>query len=483
MSEHEPLSVRAVLREIPLPRLPLRISERRVLLLVMDVLAVNAAVFVALWLWALRRPTTTFSIDFALSEARWFVLLSILWLTVAHLNDFYNLKVAANPLSSGLCLVRITLIVLLVYLMIYFFSAPKSLPRVVVLFYAVVSLPLLALWRALYAVVFTMPQFQQRALVVGAGWAGRTIVEAIREYSPAEYRIVGYVDDDPHKQQQVVAGLPVLGTRETLAEIVRREEVAEIILAVTHTLHGDLFQALIDCSDWGVQITPMTTLYEQLTGRVAVEHIGNNWLLDLPINGKATLNPYPALKRAIELIFSLTGLALSLPLLPLIALAIYLDCPGPIFYRQERLGRGGKPFRVIKLRSMIPDAEKGEAQWAQENDSRVTRVGRFLRRTRLDEIPQLINVLRGEMSLIGPRPERPEFVTQLEKQIPFYRTRLRVRPGLTGWAQVKYRYGNSVDDALIKLQYDLYYIKHQSVYLDLLILLKTIGVVLSFSGT
>ena len=170
--------------------------------------------------------------------------------------------------------------------------------------------------------------------------------------------------------------------------------------------------------------------------------------------------------------------------LPFVALAIYLESPGPIFYSQGRVGRAGRTFQLIKLRSMVPDAEQdGQARWAEEKDKRVTRVGRFLRRTRLDELPQCLNVLRGEMSLIGPRPERPEFVTRLQKRIPFYRSRLAVRPGLTGWAQVNYHYGSSVEDALVKLQYDLYYIKHKSLYLDLLILLKTIGVVLSFQDT
>jgi lipopolysaccharide/colanic/teichoic acid biosynthesis glycosyltransferase len=171
-------------------------------------------------------------------------------------------------------------------------------------------------------------------------------------------------------------------------------------------------------------------------------------------------------------------------ILPILALIIKLDSPGPVFYRQPRSGRAGRPFQVLKLRSMRMDAERdGQARWALPNDKRVTRVGRFLRSSRLDEAPQLLNVLKGEMSFIGPRPERPEFIAQLQQEIPFYRTRLVVRPGLTGWAQVNYRYASSVEDALVKLQYDLYYVKHQSVYLDLVILLKTIGVVLTMRGT
>jgi lipopolysaccharide/colanic/teichoic acid biosynthesis glycosyltransferase len=173
-----------------------------------------------------------------------------------------------------------------------------------------------------------------------------------------------------------------------------------------------------------------------------------------------------------------------LVLLPFIALAIALDCPGPVFYRQVRSGRGGRQFQVWKLRTMVPNAEEeGKPQWATEEDERVTRVGRILRKTRLDELPQVINVMRGEMSIVGPRPERPEFIEELQERIPFYRTRLTIKPGLTGWAQIFYGYGSTVEDALIKLQYDLYYIRHWSLWLDLYVILKTVGVVLTLRGT
>jgi lipopolysaccharide/colanic/teichoic acid biosynthesis glycosyltransferase len=180
---------------------------------------------------------------------------------------------------------------------------------------------------------------------------------------------------------------------------------------------------------------------------------------------------------------ALLGLAVLGVLLPFIALAVALDDGGPIFYKQTRLGKAGKPFRVIKLRTMRCDAEKdGKAQWAKKDDARITRVGKFLRKTRLDELPQVINILKGDMHIVGPRPERPEFIANLEEQIPFYRTRLIVKPGLTGWAQVFYEYGNSVRDAMVKLQYDLYYIRNKSVWMDLFVIIKTISVVLQMGG-
>jgi lipopolysaccharide/colanic/teichoic acid biosynthesis glycosyltransferase len=180
----------------------------------------------------------------------------------------------------------------------------------------------------------------------------------------------------------------------------------------------------------------------------------------------------------------LLGALIFISLLPFLALAITLDCPGPILYRQARSGLGGRPYRMLKLRTMVPDAEEdGLARWASVDDERITRVGRFLRKTRLDELPQVFNVLHGEMSIVGPRPERPEFIAELQDKIPFYRTRLVVKPGLTGWAQIHYGYGNTVEDALVKLQYDLYYIRHWSLWMELYVIFKTIGVMFRFGGT
>jgi exopolysaccharide biosynthesis polyprenyl glycosylphosphotransferase len=227
----------------------------------------------------------------------------------------------------------------------------------------------------------------------------------------------------------------------------------------------------------------MPLLYERLTGKIAVEHAGSQWHVALPLQSRPTRTAEAVLKRMLDLVGGLVLVGLLLVLLPFIALAIRLDTPGPILYRQQRVGWRGRVFTALKFRSMVHDAEPdGEAQWATKDDPRVTRVGRWLRRTRLDELPQAWNVLRGEMSLVGPRPERPEFVEQLQRVIPFYRARLAIKPGLTGWAQINYGYGNSVEASLAKLQYDLYYLKHQSFWFDLLILARTVYVVLLMKG-
>jgi lipopolysaccharide/colanic/teichoic acid biosynthesis glycosyltransferase len=230
----------------------------------------------------------------------------------------------------------------------------------------------------------------------------------------------------------------------------------------------------------------MPTLYEQITGRIPIELVGQHlWALVLPHQEHALpFNLYQTLKRIIDCMLALVGLTLFALCFPALALAIKLDSPGPIFYFQERVGRGGNVFKIAKLRSMIDGAENlTGARWATAYDQRVTRFGRIMRKTRLDEIPQLINVLAGNMSLVGPRPERPEFVYLLGREIPFYQSRHVVKPGLTGWAQIRYGYGNSTGDALRKLQYDLYYIRHQSFMFDLLIMARTIVTILKFRGT
>ena len=468
---------------MPLPKLPLRISERKTLLVFMDLLLVNAATLFALWLWTRRDPWRTPSQVFVLSQAHWFLFLTALWLLLASVNDFYELKIAAHFLSSTLTLLKITAFMLLVYFLIYFFSPRNSLPRLFILFYAVLSFIFLGLWRSGYALLFSRLPFQRRVIIVGAGSAGQTIVQTIRENLGPDYQLVGYIDDDPAKQGQVIGGLPVIGTRWDLAPLVKAQDISEVILAITHNIHPELFRALMDCQEQGAQITPMPLLYERITGKVPVEHIGNSWPVALPLDHPSTRGFFPLFKRAVDLSITAIGLTVFVILLPMVALALYIDSPGPIFYTQERVGKGRKTFRLIKFRSMIPNAEKeGIAVWAKKGDPRITKVGRFLRLTRLDELPQFINVLTGEMSVVGPRPERPEFVAELEERIPFYKVRHSVKPGMAGWGLVRYGYADSIEDALEKVQYDLYYIKHQSIYLDLLILAKTIGAVITFKG-
>lgn len=463
-------------------RLPL--SERRLLLGTGDLIAVNLSVLLSLriWAWVGQRP---FGLPFILSQAHWLVILSLLWLLLAAANNFFDLTLTARWLRSQSRLLQIELQLLVIYLVIFFLSPRDALPRLFILYYAGISYALIAVWRLARPFLIGWQPFRRRVVVVGVGWAAQTISEAIQQYAAADYEVVGCVDEGrPLQQDEVIVSAEAIGYGPDLVRIARDLQVSEIVLATSSNVEGELFQAIMDCYELGIPITPMPLLYEQLTGMVPVEYVGGHWTVVLPLEGRSPFDPYPLLKRLIDISLSLIGLAVLAAILPLLALIMTLDAPGPIFYQQERMGLAGRMFRLIKLRSMVLEAESAKGPiWAVEDDPRVTRVGRFLRKSRLDELPQLFNVLKGDMSLIGPRPERPYFVEHLQKTIPFYRTRLSIRPGLTGWAQVNYRYGSSEEDALVKLKYDLYYIRHRSLLLDLLILLRTVGKVIRLEGT
>jgi exopolysaccharide biosynthesis polyprenyl glycosylphosphotransferase len=295
--------------------------------------------------------------------------------------------------------------------------------------------------------------------------------------------LIGFIDDDAQLHGKRWQDVSILGDRYDLLPELDRRAVDEIVLAVSKPIDNELLQLFVDCHERGISVTPMPVLYEKLSGKVAVEHIGSQWYAALPLtkNSFDTLNRVG--KRLLDLVCGLIIGAIFVTIFPFVAIAIKLDSPGAIFYQQERVGQYGKKFTVCKFRSMVQNAERnGKAQWATKGDARITKVGQFMRKTRIDELPQVINVLRGEMSMVGPRPERQQFIDELQYKIPFFRTRLAAKPGLTGWAQVNYGYGSTIEDAVIKLQYDLYYLKHWSPWLDLKILLRTFAVVFKMQG-
>ncbi|MCS6871217.1 MAG: sugar transferase [Anaerolineae bacterium] len=464
----------------------LRLSERRFLLLVGDTVACLLATLVAMVAWSLTAPEP-FDLDFVARRAHWFIIMPLLWLIVARLNGFNNLRLAYQNAAMFARLLFISVQVVIIYLFIFFLVVPSGLdlPRLFTLYYAVAAFSLVGMWRVSRPRLFSWSQQPRRAVLIGNGKAAAALAQTIAQEAPNDYEIIGYVPSELSSDSRLL-NLRQLSLSDDLTQVVRQHNVSELILAHNGMLSAELFQAVMACYEQGIAITPMPLLYEQITGRVPIEHVGQfDWQLVLPLDGDTlSFRLYLAIKRLIDVTLALIGLACFAVILPPLALLIRLDSRGPIFYRQERLGRGGKPFQIVKLRSMVQDAEKlSGPQWARKDDPRVTRVGRWLRKTRLDEVPQLWNVLRGEMSIVGPRPERPVFIEQLTQKIPFYRTRLLVAPGLTGWAQICYKYGNTEEDALVKLQYDLYYIRHQSIALDLLIMLRTLGKMLSLSGT
>jgi len=465
----------------------LRLIEHKRILIIVDFLLIELTTLLAFWVMAFRAGWV-FNTPYLVNNAAWFVFLPALWFTSAWLNGLYDSTTITDLVQSARCLVRTIVLVIVVYLAIYFFFAiPGEMPRGVIGYQGALSFIAITLWRAIYLWLARRRSFARPIIIVGAGWAGQTIAQTIRQHAAAHYHIVGFVDDDPAKQNQslVIADMqvPVLGTARDLLRLIKEHQVPEIILAVTRDLSSTLFQAILDCKEQGVQITLMPVLFEQLTGMVPIEHIGDNWNVALPLDSAEASGFYPLMKRALDVIGALIGLAVFLPLLPFIALAIKLDSPGPVFLWQTRVGKGGKPFRLLKLRTMVVNAEpNGQPVRAQKNDPRITRVGRWLRKTRLDEMPQLFNVLKGEMSAVGPRPERPEHLEELERAIPFHRLRNAVKPGMAGWAAANYEYVDSIEDARIRLQYDLYYIKHQSLWLDLQVLWRMLGQIFALKG-
>lgn len=462
-------------------RLQLRISERRLLLMVGDTLAVLASVTLALYIWSVRGEIV-FSVDFVLRQVLWFFVLTVLWLMLASANDFYDLAVAANRVQSLQRLAVITGQMMFVYLIIFFFSPRDELPRLFIFYYGVSSFCLIALWRLLNPALFGWAASARQVLIIGADESAELVVEAIRRYAATSYEVRGIISQ-PDDVGKVIADIPVIGTGVDLPNFVLRDRITELVITSIPELDDDIFRGVMQSYESGVSLVSMPLLYARLTGRVPVRYIQNNWALVLPIAGQSIFNPYPFLQRFMDICFSLIVILALLLILPFLALLIRLDSRGGIFYSQIRTGLNGRAFRIYKFRTMVSDAEAdGQARFSSKGDSRVTRMGRFMRATRLDEIPQAWNVLRGDMSLVGPRPERPEHIRRLEQSIPFYRTRLVIRPGLTGWAQVKYNYGSTDEDALVKLEYDLYYIRNQSILLDISILIRTVYKVIRMSG-
>ncbi|MGH8799361.1 MAG: TIGR03013 family XrtA/PEP-CTERM system glycosyltransferase [Casimicrobiaceae bacterium] len=319
-----------------------------------------------------------------------------------------------------------------------------------------------------------------RLLVLGTGAQARQ-VEASLDEGNAGVKLIGFFALDSGEETAVTPRL-VLGKGESLAHAVRRHGVDEIVVAVRQQRGGVLpLRELLACRLAGVKVTDLAGFFERVHGHVPLDMSRASWFIYGDGYRQNWLRRF--VKRSFDLVVVALLVTAALPLIIITALLIALEGPGTVIYRQQRIGRGSKTFTLFKFRSMAMDAEKdGKAAWAAVNDMRVTRVGRFIRRTRIDELPQLINVLRGEMSLVGPRPERPEFVTMLSEQIPFYAVRHSVKPGITGWAQVRHCYVATVDDTVKKLEYDIYYVKNNSLLLDLLILLETVRVVLLGEG-
>ncbi len=411
----------------------------------------------------------------------WFYILPLVWILL--MVDSYELHTASNWRKTLRGIAVAPLVGLMGYSLLFTVNTdPNSLPRIAIGAFLVLASFLTLGWRAIYIRLYTSSGLMRRVLVVGAGKAGRTLVEAYRKLSPPPFLIIGFIDDDPTKRNKSYHGFGVLGDSEHLLDLVEDYRISDVVVAITGEIKGETFQTVLDVQERGVEVTRMPILYEELTQRVPIEHLETDWVIRSFVDQVRVHGLYELLKRSMDILGGFVGTLMFLLVFPFISVAIILETGFPIFYSQPRLGKGAKAFNILKFRTMKQNAEADGIKNAQENDPRITKVGNFLRKSRLDEMPQFWDVLRGEMSLVGPRAERPELVAEYQRQIPFYRARLLVKPGLTGWAQINYGYVATVKETVVKLEYDLYYIKHRTLGMDFSIVLRTIGTVLRRTG-
>jgi len=395
-----------------------------------------------------------------------------------HLRDVYDFRGKA---SSPDFLVRLGQALLMASAVLA--VANHFFPAVIVRLTTLIRVSLvLSLWHILLRLYFGIRTQRSNVLIIGTGQLARALATEILHQPHLGFGVAGFLDDNPELQGVSIVNPKVIGFNKDLARLVSEKKVQKIVVELQDRRGRLPFDDLLLLKTHGVEIEEATSLYERLTGKIPIHNLKPSWMIFN--DGFEVSVGLLIVKEITSFLVSAFLLLVFLPLLPIVALLIKLDSRGPVFHSQERVGQDGKLFTLWKLRSMYEDAERHTGPvWSDSKDQRITRLGKYLRRTRLDELPQLYNTLKGDMSLVGPRPERPYFVKQLSEIVPFYNLRHSVKPGVTGWAQIKYRYGNTVEDAIEKLQYDLFYIKNMSWLLDVVILIDTAKTVLVRKGS
>jgi exopolysaccharide biosynthesis polyprenyl glycosylphosphotransferase len=453
------------------------ISERKVLLRMFDVISVIGALHIL----GIIFDFNYFKIEF--SDFYWTIILSIYLLFFGSVFELYNLQTASSQYKVTKSIVLTTSLTVLFYLLTPIITPTLPENRFqIVLFYFAILLSLL-LWRTLYVRFFASTRFYKKVVLICDKEELVELVEGLNNVDP-NYKIVGYIDSSAENTTKftydLIKNIPLV----YLSDFIKENYISEIVVASqkTNGITTDLYGKLIKLLENGVIIREYTQVYEDLTHRIPVQYVSRDFYKYFPFARNNNNKLYLIFTRIVEISLSLLGILSGLFIIPFILIANLIGNPGTLFYTQERVGKNGKVFKIYKLRSMIVNAEHTGAVFATLNDNRVTPFGKFLRKSRLDEIPQFFNVLKGDMSIIGPRPERPGFVKEIADMMPFYETRHVIKPGLTGWAQVNYSYGETLQDSLIKLQYDLYYIKHRSIFLDINITVKTISTILFYRG-
>lgn len=453
------------------------ISERKILLRVFD------ALFVLLSLYLLSN--SLYFDYFTITKAHWtWVVILVIYISIfGTIFELYDLQKSSKIEKTASGIVFTASITVLFYLFTPYITPELPDNRMqIIMFYFSVILALFA-WRLVYSIFITSPIFYKKVLIIGEISNIETILQTFKIADP-NYRIVGFIDCEVHNKASVNCNAIPKYKPNQIRDVIEKQNISEILVANYNSknIAPDIYYNLVKLLEDGFPINEYTKVYEELTQRFPVQFVGTDFYRYFPFSRSNQNRLYLFFHRVFDVLLALLGLFCGCIMLPFIMVINLLANRGSLFYFQDRIGENGRIFKIIKFRTMIKNAEASGAVWAQKGDSRITFFGKFLRHSRIDEIPQFINVLKGEMSLIGPRPERPFFVKKLVEALPFYETRHIIKPGITGWAQVNTRYGSSVDDSLVKLQYDLYYIKHRSFFLDINILIKTMSTVIFFRG-
>ncbi len=456
-----------------------KFSPRTIGLILADAAIIYGGIVLALFF-----RLTLIGAEYQLNENNGYfkvALATIVCLTTLYLYDLYDFTVMGNRKELLLRLIQALGISWALLAFVYYMIPPLLIGRGTSIYSVGLVLVALLCWKLLIHYLTGHPDIGEKILVVGSGQVAIDTAEGVLKRRDAGYRIIGFATANPEEVKEKLPEVKILGTTEDLENIVKTNDIDRIVIAIRDRRGRFPVKTLLQMSLAGnVSIEECTSFYERVTGQVHLDMLRPSWLI---FAGRGRDNRIKSVFReTIHRILGLIGLIVSLPISIITAILIKLESRGPVFYRQERVGKNGKPFNVIKFRSMRTDAEKDGPVWATTDDDRTTRVGKIIRKIRVDEVPQFWNIIKGEMMFVGPRPERPNFVALLADEIDFYEHRHLTAPGLTGWAQIKYPYGASVEDARQKLQYDLYYIKNQTLALDFVIVLETVKTVLFGKG-
>lgn len=455
---------------IPLKSVGLAISETALIF---------ASIWAAAWMRMRDGAAVAEYFDQPYMVLKLVAILVVCWICF-YLNELYDLQLMSRHGELLLGIMRAIGSTSIILALLYFLIPDLSPGRGVSVIAAFTASLLVWSWRLLLNAGGSFFTPAQRILIAGTGAVGIRLVREILSHPELNFKVIGFLDEEGENIGKPLVNPGIVGGMAEVQEFVRREAVDRVVLSFGDRRGKMPMEELLQVKLAGVQVEDAHFLYEKLTGRIILDRLfPSSLILSDGFRRSATLR---VLKRSIDIIVSLLALLLLAPVWVLISIAIFIESGPPILFRQQRIGLKGHPFQILKFRSMRRDAEQNGAAWTVVGDERITRVGRLIRRCRFDEIPQFFNVLRGDMSVVGPRPEQPAFVKILEKQIPYYGGRHCVRPGITGWAQIKHKYGSSIEDAKSKLEYDLFYIKHMSVSFDLFIVFRTVQVVLFGKG-